>query len=103
MNNQYEVHCSGLIKEELTHDYNILESNNYQTLLLRSNSGYWNEQARGKQACLFNEHNKGVFVKLEGKKGFDLDAEQEHQLLILLLHRNDCKIQIKESKIIKEI
>lgn len=102
MNNTYEVHCSGLIKEELTHDYNILESNS-ETFLLRSNSGYWNEKSRGSQACLISEHTKGVFVKLEGKKSFDLDAEQEHQLLILLLHRNDTKIQIKESKIIKEI
>lgn len=103
MNNTYEVHCSGLIKDELTHDYNIVESGGYEMILYRSNNGYWNEKARGTQACLINEHNKGVFVKIEGKKGFDLDAEQEHQLLILLLHRADSKIQIKESKIIKEI
>ena len=99
MNNTYEVHCSGLIKDELTHDYNIVED----AILFRSKNEYWTEKARGEQILIVGEHDNGIFIEFKGRKGYELDAEQEHQLLIMLLHRNKHKIQIKESKIIKEI
>ena len=102
MNNAYEVHCGGRIESKLDHDYNLLEADNLS--LYRSYSPNWEEKSRGELLLTVIESNNGISILIDGiKKPIKLDASQEEQLLIALLHRNDCKIQIKESKIIKEI
>lgn len=102
MNNTYEVHCSGLRENEFEHDYNLLEADNIH--LYRSNAFHWSEHSRGEFVLSVTELNNGISILIDGiKKPIQLDASQEEQLLIALLHRNQTKIQIKESKIIKEI
>ena len=102
MNNTYEVHCSGLVENELTHDYNLLEAGGLN--LFRSNSFHWSEKAKKELVLTITEFNNYNEIWIEGiKKPIQLNPEQEEQLLIALLYRNDTKIQIKESKIIKEI
>ena len=102
MNNTYEVHCSGLRENELEHDYNLLEADNLS--LYRSYSPHWEEKSRGELILTVTEFNNYIGIMIEGiKKPIQLDASQEEQLLIALLYRNQTKIQIKESKIIKEI
>lgn len=102
MNNTYEVHCSGRNESELDHDYNLFDLDNLG--LYYSNGKQWEEKTRGKFALSVTEFNGFIHIMIEGvKKPIQLDASQEHQLLIALLHRADSKIQIKESKIIKEI
>lgn len=102
MNNTYEVHCSGLRENELEHDYDLRD--NEILILTYSNNHHWEEKTRGKMALGVTEFNNFIAIMIEGiKKPIQLDASQEEQLLIALLHRNQTKIQIKESKIIKEI
>ena len=102
MNNTYEVHCSGKNESELDHDYNLIELDNLT--LFRSYSPNWEEKSRGEFILSVTELKNGISILIDGiKKPIQLDASQEHQLLIALLHRADSKIQIKESKIIKEI
>jgi len=102
MNNTYEVYCGGLRENELEHDYDLLEADNLS--LYRSNSFNWSEHSRGEFVLSVTELNNGISILIDGiKKPIQLDASQEEQLLIALLHRNQTKIQIKESKIIKEI
>jgi hypothetical protein len=102
MNNTYEVHCSGLIKEELTHDYDIVDIDGLA--MYYSNEAHWEAKTRKSLALNIVEFNGFTAIYIDGiKKPIQLDASQEEQLLIALLHRNDTKIQIKESKIIKEI
>jgi hypothetical protein len=102
MNNTYEVHCGGRIESQLDHDYDLFETDNLA--LYRSYSPNWEEKSRGELILTVTELNNGISIFINGiKKPIQLDASQEEQLLIALLHRNDCKIQIKESKIIKEI
>lgn len=103
MNNTYEVHCSGLTPDELEYDYDIKE-NKEGLCLYYSNQLHWEEKTRNKLALNVIEFNEYVGINIEGiKKPIQLDPMQEQQLLIALLHRNQTKIQIKESKIIKEI
>lgn len=102
MNNTYEVHCSGLRENELEYDYDIIESD--ALCLYRSNAFHWSEDCRNELVLTVNEFNGYIGIKIDGvKKPIQLDASQEEQLLIALLHRNQTKIQIKQSKIIKEI
>jgi hypothetical protein len=102
MNKTYEVHCSGLIESELEHDYNLLEGDNL--VLSRSNAIHWEEKSRCELVLDIKELVSGISIYIKGcKQTIQLDASQEEQLLIALLYRNDTKIQIKESKIIKEI
>lgn len=102
MNKTYEVHCGERIESELDHDYNLLEADSLS--LYRSYSPNWEEKSRGELLLTVIESNNGISILIDGiKKPITLDACQEEQLLIALLHRNNCKIQIKESKIIKEI
>lgn len=103
MNNTYEVHSSGLAPDELLHDYDIKE-NKEGLCLYYSNQLHWEEKTRNKLALNVIEFNGYIGINIEGiKKTIQLDPMQEEQLLIALLHRADNKIQIKESKIIKEI
>jgi hypothetical protein len=102
MINKYEVHCGGRIESQLDHDYDLFETDNLA--LYRSYSPNWEEKSRGELILTVTEFKDGISIKFNHtKKLLNLDASQEEQLLIALLHRNDCKIQIKESKIIKEI
>jgi hypothetical protein len=102
MNKTYEVYCSCLIEDDLVHDYNMIEDSS--TLTLKRSSGkFWIEEFRNEEICVISDGLKGIYVKQKGEKGFYLNGEQELQLLILLLHRNDTKIQIKESLLLKEI
>jgi len=102
MNNTYEVHCSERNESELDHDYNLFDLDNLS--LSHSNGKQWEEKTRGKIALSVTEHNGFINIMIEGfKQPIQLDEEQEEQLLISLLYRNQSKIQIKQSNIIKEI
>jgi hypothetical protein len=104
MNNTYEVHCSGLRENELEHDYDIKVDDSNGLALYYSNEAHWEAKTRKSLALNVVEFNGFAGIYIEGiKKPIQLDASQEEQLLIALLYRNDTKIQIKESKIIKEI
>jgi len=102
MNNTYEVHCSGDVENGFDHDYNIIESDNIQ--LYYSETRVWQEETRGRWAMSVTELKDGISILFDGnKKPITLNFSQEEQLLMVLLHRNTTKKQIKEAKIIKEI
>ena len=103
MNNTYEVHCGGRIESQLDHDYDIKEYEGGVGVYY-SKEAHWESKTRESLALNIVDFNGFSAIYFAGiKKPIQLDPMQEQQLLIALLHRNDCKIQIKESKIIKEI
>ncbi len=62
MNNTYEVHCSGLIKDELIHDYSLIDADGLA--LYRSYGGHWSEDSRGEIVLDIKELNNGISVML---------------------------------------
>jgi hypothetical protein len=80
-------------------DYNIIE-NEDKISLVRTNNGDWVNP--GENACTFIDHGNVVVINI-GYQSLSLDYCEVLELLILLLHTNDSKIQFVESKIIKTI
>lgn len=86
---------------ELQHDYNFLKLEDKHFLYYSCNRD-WIEGLRGELCAEAKERENDIKFKI-GETKFVLDYSEAEQLLILLLHLNKDKIEIRESKVIKSI
>ena len=86
----------------LSYDYDLDEGYLFTTLKY-SGSGNWGDQLVGNVAGSIQDTGDDLIIKVNGIKQLKLDYLQAQQLLILLLSRNEEKLEIRESKLIKSI